>query len=162
MTNKLPAVQPVRWSAAVPPALQAIRVRQCDHSHDQLDVRGVGHRVRRCEDGNGVAGHIVETGNEPYRFRHSSATVKTRIRSRETSQALAATRRGQPSCSCCASPRTDFSSLDARSTAVLSGLISRPYPSLSKKTGCLPGKPAPSSLAAQGTKFAGKQPLQRT
>jgi hypothetical protein len=27
--------------------------------------------------------HIVETGNESYRFRHSSATAKTRIRARE-------------------------------------------------------------------------------
>jgi DNA replication protein DnaC len=27
--------------------------------------------------------HIVETGNESYRFRHSSATAKTRIKARE-------------------------------------------------------------------------------
>ena len=27
--------------------------------------------------------HIVETGNESYRFRHSTATAKTRIRARE-------------------------------------------------------------------------------
>ena len=30
--------------------------------------------------------HIVETGNESYRFRHSSATAKSRIRSREQSK----------------------------------------------------------------------------
>jgi len=29
--------------------------------------------------------HIVETGNESYRFRHSSATAKTRIKAREQS-----------------------------------------------------------------------------
>ena len=27
--------------------------------------------------------HIVETGNESYRFRHSSHTAKTRIKARE-------------------------------------------------------------------------------
>jgi DNA replication protein DnaC len=30
--------------------------------------------------------HIVETGNESYRFRHSSATAKTRIKAREHSR----------------------------------------------------------------------------
>lgn len=30
--------------------------------------------------------HIVETGNESYRFRHSTATAKTRIRAREQSK----------------------------------------------------------------------------
>jgi DNA replication protein DnaC len=34
--------------------------------------------------------HIVETGNESYRFRHSSATAKTRIKAREQA------RRGKP------------------------------------------------------------------
>jgi len=34
--------------------------------------------------------HIVETGNESYRFRHSSATVKSRIKAREQSK------RGKP------------------------------------------------------------------
>lgn len=34
--------------------------------------------------------HIVETGNESYRFRHSSATAKTRIKAREQSK------RGKP------------------------------------------------------------------
>lgn len=34
--------------------------------------------------------HIVETGNESYRFRHSSATAKSRIRAREQSK------RGKP------------------------------------------------------------------
>jgi hypothetical protein len=33
--------------------------------------------------------HIVETGNESYRFRHSSTTAKTRIKAREQA------RRGQ-------------------------------------------------------------------
>jgi hypothetical protein len=28
--------------------------------------------------------HIVETGNESYRFLHSSATAKSRIKARET------------------------------------------------------------------------------
>jgi hypothetical protein len=27
--------------------------------------------------------HIVETGNDSYRFRHSSATAKSRIKARE-------------------------------------------------------------------------------
>ena len=30
--------------------------------------------------------HIVETGNESYRFRHSSATAKSRIKAREQSK----------------------------------------------------------------------------
>ena len=30
--------------------------------------------------------HILETGNESYRFRHSSSTVTARIRSREQSR----------------------------------------------------------------------------
>jgi hypothetical protein len=30
--------------------------------------------------------HIVETGNESYRFRHSSQTAKARIKSREQSK----------------------------------------------------------------------------
>ena len=37
--------------------------------------------------------HIVETGNESYRFRHSSAAAKSRIRSRQTAQEGCATRR---------------------------------------------------------------------
>ncbi len=32
--------------------------------------------------------HIVETGNESYRFRHSSSTAKARIRSREQARSL--------------------------------------------------------------------------
>lgn len=38
--------------------------------------------------------HIVETGNESYRFRHSSATAKSRIRSPGARQALCQDRRG--------------------------------------------------------------------
>jgi hypothetical protein len=30
--------------------------------------------------------HIIETGNESFRFKHSSATAKARIRTREKSQ----------------------------------------------------------------------------
>jgi hypothetical protein len=30
--------------------------------------------------------HIVETGNESYRFRHSTATAKSRIKAREQSK----------------------------------------------------------------------------
>ncbi len=30
--------------------------------------------------------HIVETGNESFRFRHSTATVKSRIKAREQSK----------------------------------------------------------------------------
>lgn len=30
--------------------------------------------------------HIVETGNESFRFRHSSATAKSRIKAREKSR----------------------------------------------------------------------------
>jgi hypothetical protein len=39
--------------------------------------------------------HIVETGNESYRFRHSTATAKSRIRSRE--QAKRSTSAAKPS-----------------------------------------------------------------
>lgn len=35
--------------------------------------------------------HIVETGNESYRFRHSTATAKTRIRAREQARRTAST-----------------------------------------------------------------------
>ena len=35
--------------------------------------------------------HIVETGNESYRFRHSTATAKTRIRAREQARRSATT-----------------------------------------------------------------------
>lgn len=35
--------------------------------------------------------HIIETGNESYRFRHSSATAKTRIKAREQARKTAAT-----------------------------------------------------------------------
>jgi DNA replication protein DnaC len=35
--------------------------------------------------------HIVETGNESYRFRHSTATAKTRIRAREQARRTATT-----------------------------------------------------------------------
>jgi len=34
--------------------------------------------------------HIIETGNESYRFRHSTATAKTRIRAREQARRTAA------------------------------------------------------------------------
>ena len=35
--------------------------------------------------------HIIETGNESYRFRHSTATAKTRIRAREQARRSAPT-----------------------------------------------------------------------
>jgi DNA replication protein DnaC len=38
--------------------------------------------------------HIVETGNESYRFRHSSATAKSRIKSREQSKRSKSTAEG--------------------------------------------------------------------
>ena len=40
--------------------------------------------------------HIVETGNESYRFRHSSATAKTRIKAREQSKRGKAIVEGEP------------------------------------------------------------------
>jgi DNA replication protein DnaC len=40
--------------------------------------------------------HIVETGNESYRFRHSSATAKSRIKSREQSKRSKSTAEGAP------------------------------------------------------------------
>ncbi len=40
--------------------------------------------------------HIVETGNESYRFRHSSATAKTRIKAREQSKRGKAVVEGEP------------------------------------------------------------------
>ena len=41
--------------------------------------------------------HIVETGNESYRFRHSSATSKSRIRSREQARrSKSSTTEGEP------------------------------------------------------------------
>jgi len=41
--------------------------------------------------------HIVETGNESYRFRHSSATAKTRIKAREQSKRGKAVVEDEPS-----------------------------------------------------------------
>jgi DNA replication protein DnaC len=40
--------------------------------------------------------HIVETGNESYRFRHSSATAKSRIKAREQSKRGKATGKEEP------------------------------------------------------------------
>jgi len=40
--------------------------------------------------------HIVETGNESYRFRHSSATAKSRIKAREQSQRSKAATETEP------------------------------------------------------------------
>ncbi len=40
--------------------------------------------------------HIVETGNESHRFRHSSATAKTRIKSREQARRPSPTTEDQP------------------------------------------------------------------
>jgi len=40
--------------------------------------------------------HIVETGNESHRFRHSSATAKTRIRSREQAKRPAPSQEKRP------------------------------------------------------------------
>ena len=40
--------------------------------------------------------HIVETGNESYRFRHSSATAKTRIKAREQSKRAKAEMTDEP------------------------------------------------------------------
>jgi hypothetical protein len=39
--------------------------------------------------------HIIETGNESYRFRHSSETAKTRIRAREQTRKTAPTDRNK-------------------------------------------------------------------
>ena len=41
--------------------------------------------------------HIVETGNESYRFRHSSATAKSRIKAREQSKRSKSTTEDMPS-----------------------------------------------------------------
>ena len=40
--------------------------------------------------------HIVETGNDSYRFRHSSRTAKTKIRAREQARALQAKEDAEP------------------------------------------------------------------
>ena len=40
--------------------------------------------------------HIVETGNESYRFRHSTATAKSRIKAREQSKRTKATKEEAP------------------------------------------------------------------
>ncbi len=40
--------------------------------------------------------HIVETGNESHRFRHSSATAKTRIKSREQARRPSPTSEDRP------------------------------------------------------------------
>jgi len=40
--------------------------------------------------------HILETGNESYRFKHSSATAKSRIKAREQSQRNKSVEEGEP------------------------------------------------------------------
>jgi len=40
--------------------------------------------------------HIVETGNESYRFHHSSATAKSRIQAREQSKRNKSSRKEEP------------------------------------------------------------------
>ena len=40
--------------------------------------------------------HIVETGNESYRFHHSSATAKSRIQAREQSKRNKSSRKDEP------------------------------------------------------------------
>ncbi|EWS57420.1 transposase/IS protein [Methylibium sp. T29-B] len=51
----LPAVQPGRWSVAVPPAEQAVRTHQRD-DHHQPDLRRMGRCLRRREDDHRAAG----------------------------------------------------------------------------------------------------------
>ncbi len=51
---RLPALQPSRRRAAVPPALQALRAHQRD-DHHQSELRRVGERVRRREDDHRAA-----------------------------------------------------------------------------------------------------------
>ncbi|MHB1515298.1 MAG: ATP-binding protein [Acidiferrobacteraceae bacterium] len=43
--------------------------------------------------------HIIETGNESFRFKESSATAKDRIKSREKAQRSPATEERKPFCS---------------------------------------------------------------
>ena len=40
--------------------------------------------------------HIIETGNDSYRFRHSSQTAKTRIRAREQARVQQAREDAEP------------------------------------------------------------------
>ena len=40
--------------------------------------------------------HIVETGNDSYRFRHSSRTAKTKIRAREQARVQQAKEDAEP------------------------------------------------------------------
>ena len=77
--TRLLAVQRLRRSLALPPVEQALRAHQ-RHHHDQSQLWRMADRLRRREDDNAARPthsslpHL-ETGNDSFRFKSSSAKV---------------------------------------------------------------------------------------
>jgi transcriptional regulator with XRE-family HTH domain len=84
----IPAVQSGRRSAAVPPTVELYEhtnvVITTNLSFSEWSsVLGDATRTTTLLDRLTHHCHIVETGNESYRFQHSSMTAKRRIKARE-------------------------------------------------------------------------------
>lgn len=59
------------------------RARRCDRGPGSLLLYFVWYRSSPHASSRSAHRHIVETGSEPYRFRHGAHTAKTRTESRE-------------------------------------------------------------------------------